>query len=181
MPRIKKEKKIKPIKWKLRVGRLREKEYCFHVLRDGNAGVYDLLKEKISLDDLSELIYLFFDEMRLAVVEEGLGVELPLNLGYIQVSGVKETAYKVGKSPVTLNKAIVNPNYHTDGYVFKSWYRYNNTDNIIKKRVGVYQNASMYQFKACKNLKKMITDKIRAGKWKHWGRVSGSRELYTYM
>lgn len=179
MPRKIKIKLPKPIRWKLKVGRLREKEYCFHVLRDGSAGVYDLLKDKISLEELSGLIYLFFEEMRDAIVNEGLGVELPLNMGYLQVTGIKEIAFKIGKAPVSLNKAVVNPNYHTEGYVFKSWYKYNNSDNAVKKNVGIYYNAHMYQFKACKHLKKQITDKIKNGSWKHWSRIQGKRNLYS--
>lgn len=165
-------------KFKLRRGRLKEKEFCYNVLRDGIAP-YENIKDKVTLDELSEIVYLFFEEMNKCVVEEKFGVELPVTLGYIQISGIKETAYKIGASPSKLGKAVVNPNYHTDGYVFRAWYRFTNTDNLIKSRVGVYPNASLYKFKSCKSLKVNMTKKIKDNEWKHWGRVEGSRQLFA--
>jgi hypothetical protein len=93
-------------KFKLRQGRIKEKEYCFNVMRDGEAP-YEKIKEKVTLDELSQIAYTFFEEMSKCVVDEKFGVELPLSLGYIQVSGIKETAYKLGNSPSKLGKAVV--------------------------------------------------------------------------
>ena len=172
------DKKEKDLKFKLRAGRLVDKEWCFNILRDGNANVYNLLKNKISLEEMSELIYFFFEEMSNVIVDEKLGVEIPQSIGYIQVTGIKQTAYKVGGSSSKLKKAIVQPNYHTDGYVFRSWYKFTNNDNLIKSKVGLFDNAWMYRFKAGKPFKKKLATKIKAGHWKHYARVDNFIEFY---
>jgi len=172
------EKKEKELKFKLHAGRLVPEKWCFNILRDGNAGVYNLLKEKISLDDLSKLIYLFFDAMSTSVVDEKLGIELPQSIGYIQITGIKQTAYKLGGSSSKLGRAVVNPNYHTDGYVFKTWYKFTNNDNVVKNKIGLYENAWMYRFKASAVLKKKMVKKIKAGQWKHYPRVETKAEFF---
>ena len=166
-----------PLKFKLNRGRFSDKKYCFNILRDGNADIYNLLKEKISLEELSELIYLFFEEFSNQVLENKLGVEIPNNIGYIRVLGLKKTAYKLGKSPSTLNRAVVNPNYNTEGYVFKTFYIYTNTDNLIKERIGLYENAFLYSFKTSKPFRAKLTKHIREGKWKNFPLLNNYSEM----
>jgi hypothetical protein len=174
-----KEKQDEVIKFKMRKGRKRVNRFCYDVFRNGSAaGVYNKLKEKVSLEEISELIYLFLEETRETIITERLGVELPCGIGYIQVSGVKEKAYKVGAAPKKVRKAVVNPNYHTEGYVFKSWYRFTNNDSIIKRKVGLFEHAHMYRFAASKSVKRMIKEHIQEGKWTNWGRFENRAAMF---
>lgn len=174
--RVKKEDKIR---FKQRVGRKKEKVFAFDIMRDGDAtGVYEALKEKVSLEELSELIYSFFDEVGNVVVEERLGVELPCGIGYIQVSGIKERAYKLGDASKKLKKAVVQPNYHTEGYVFVSWYKFTNNDSTIKRKVGLFENAKLYRLKAAVPLQRKIKEKIKSGKWNVWAKFDKRSEMF---
>ena len=155
--------------FKLRDGRIKDKKLCFNVLRDGDDTICKLIPS-LTHTEISEFLYLYFEEVRKVIIEEELGFEMPETIGYILVSGIHETAYKLGEASRKLNKAVVQPNYHTDGYVYKGWYKYTNNDNIVKKRIGVYPNAFMYKFKSNARLKKDITNTIKAGNFKHWGR-----------
>ena len=166
-----------PLKFKLRKGRYSDKKYCFNILRDGNADIHNLLKEKISLEDLSELIYLFFEEFSNQVLENKLGIEIPNNIGYIRVLGLKKPAYKLGQSPSKLGKAVINPNYNTEGYVFRTYYIYTNTDNIVKSRVGLFENAYLYSFKTSKPFREKLTKHIRSGKWKNFPLLNNYSDL----
>jgi len=116
--------------------------------------------------------------MSTSVVDEKLGIELPQSIGYIQITGIKQTAYKLGGSSSKLGRAVVNPNYHTDGYVFKTWYKFTNNDNVVKNKIGLYENAWMYRFKASAVLKKKMVKKIKAGQWKHYPRVETKAEFF---
>jgi hypothetical protein len=172
-------KKRKNTGWKLRDGRIKDKELCWNVLRDGENGVYDLLNSNISFEEVSEFLYLYFEEIRNVIVEESLGFLVPENIGYFQVTGIKEVAYKLGKIPSKLGKAVVLNNYETDGYVYISWYKFTNNDSIIKKRVGVFQTANLYRWRSSTKLKRLIHKTIVEGNFKHWGKVDNRTELYS--
>jgi len=163
-------------KFKLRTGRLKAKGFTFNIIRDGDAGVFELLKDKVSLDELSELIYLFFAEVRETILNEKFGFEMPLHIGSLQISGVKEQAYKLGNAPRKLNKAVINPNYHTNGYVYRLLFKYNNNLNSKRELVAEFPNAWLYSFTATDTMRDIMCKKIKAGQWQHWPRYDHRTE-----
>lgn len=172
-------KENKDIKVKLKCGRYREKNICFNVLRDGHINIHDSLKDKVTVEELSLIIYAFFEEVLESIINEGIGFEIPLSIGYIQISGTKETAYKLGDIPSKLNRSIIQPNYHTDGYVFKSWYRFTNNDSILKSKIGTVKNCFMYRFKSTTGFRRKMTAKIKSGEFRHWGMFNFKWEVYV--
>jgi hypothetical protein len=113
----------------------------------------------------------FCDEFVKELARNAEGVTLPLNLGWLKVVGQRhptEMANEFKKDEAIKDKVVYHKNFHTSGWVFKTyWYskEIGSKEEIIKS--GFF-NADIYKFIPSKPLKRAIHTQIMENKWHHW-------------
>lgn len=141
----------------------------------GNANYKDFCKKnpeiKLSLDEWRNIVYMFFDEFRIYILETGEKAAMPYGFGDFSVNKKKRKKVKIGKGREFINlpidwkktrekgKVIYNFNFHTEGYFFGwLWFK-------TAKRV---RNIDLWYFKASRTTSRLLSHYLKTDeKYQH--------------